>query len=223
MFVPDLICRRLGTVAYLDSWRAMRNFTDHRNAESADECWLLEHPAVYTLGQAGRREHVLNAAGIPVVQCDRGGQVTFHGPGQIVMYTLFDLRRLGIGVRGMVVRLEKVVIGLLRRYAIEATGRRDAPGVYVDDAKIAALGLRVRKGCTYHGLALNVAMDLAPFAGINPCGYRGLRVTQLRDHGVAIPLDEIGGQLIECIGREFGYNVVKTCKSTMPEPTVKNL
>jgi lipoyl(octanoyl) transferase len=217
--VPDLICRRLGCVPYFDSWRAMRNFTDVRGPESTDECWLLEHPTVYTLGQAGRREHILSAAGIPIVQSDRGGQVTFHGPGQIVMYTLFDLRRLGIGVRELVLRLENVVVGLLQQYAIAATGRRDAPGVYVDGAKIAALGLRVRKGCTYHGLSLNVAMDMAPFAGIDPCGYPGLQVTQLSDHGVAKPLDEIGNQLIDSVAHEFGYNAVKPWKTTMPQST----
>lgn len=215
--MPDLICRRLGCVPYLDTWRAMRKFTDIRDAESTDECWLLEHPAIYTLGQAGRREHILDAARIPVVESDRGGQVTFHGPGQIVVYTLFDLRRLGIGVRGMVVRLENVVIGLLREYAIDATGRRDAPGVYVEGAKIAALGLRVRKGYTYHGLSLNVAMDLTPFVGIDPCGYPGLQVTQLSDHGVTSPLDEIGGQLIDSIAVEFGYNAVEDCETTIPE------
>lgn len=214
--MADLICRRLGSVPYADSWRAMRNFTDTRGAETTDECWLLEHPAVYTLGQAGRRRHIHNAGKIPVVDSDRGGQVTFHGPGQIVAYTLFDLPRLGIGIRGMVTGLEKAVIGLLREHGIEAAGRRDAPGVYVDDAKIAALGLRVRKGCSYHGLALNVSMDLAPFSGIDPCGYRDLQVTQLRDHGVVSSLDEIGEQLIDFIGVEFGYNVVDSSKLSAP-------
>lgn len=162
----------------------MREFTDTREAEAADELWVCEHPPVYTLGQAGRREHILNSHDIPIVETDRGGQVTYHGPGQVVIYTLVNLRRLGIGVRDIVVRLENSVIELLDDYGIEASGRRDAPGVYVNGAKIAALGLRVRRGCTYHGLAMNIDADLAPFSGIDPCGYRGLQVTSTRLLGI---------------------------------------
>lgn len=214
--MPTLNCRRLACVPYSEAWRAMQAFTDNRHPESDDECWLLEHPPVYTLGQAGRREHIHNTTGIPVVESDRGGQVTYHGPGQLVLYTLFDLRRLGIGVRNLVIRLENTVIQLLQQQGIHAAGRRDAPGVYVDKAKIAALGLRVRKGCCYHGLSLNADMDLTPFAGINPCGYPGMRVTQLCDLGVNTTLDDIGGQLIDCLAVEFGYNVARPFTSHWP-------
>lgn len=162
----------------------MRAFTDSRDAATADELWVLEHPAVYTLGQAGKREHILNATDIPVVESDRGGQVTFHGPGQIIVYTLIDLRRAGMGIRDLVVRLENAVIDTLSQFDVSALGRRDAPGVYVGDAKIAALGLRVRRGCSYHGLSLNVDVDLEPFNGINPCGYAGLAVTSMHKLGV---------------------------------------
>lgn len=174
----------------------MREFTDQREADAADELWVCEHPAVYTLGQAGKREHILNPGDIPVVQSDRGGQVTYHGPGQVVIYTLINLRRSNIGVREMVIRLENSVIGLLAEHDIVATGRRDAPGVYVNEAKIAALGLRVRRGCTYHGLAMNIDADLSPFAGIDPCGYRGLEVTSTRQQGVTVAKDKIIEQLV---------------------------
>lgn len=159
----------------------MVDFTNSRDADTPDELWWLEHPSVYTLGQAGKTSHILNTMGIPVVQTDRGGQVTWHGPGQVVVYTLVDLRRKAFGVRGMVERLEAAVVETLAELGIEAAGRRDAPGVYVADEKIAALGLRVRKGSTYHGLALNVDSDTAPWAGINPCGYEGLGVTRVID------------------------------------------
>lgn len=161
----------------------MQNFTDSRNTETTNELWVVEHPAVYTLGQAGKREHILTADNIPVVESDRGGQVTYHGPGQVVVYTLFDLRRAGFGIRELVVRLENAVVDTLAGFDIEANGRRDAPGVYVNGQKIAALGLRVRRGCAYHGLSLNVDMDLQPFSGINPCGYAGLEVTSMRKQG----------------------------------------
>ena len=163
----------------------MRAFTDARMPDTPDELWVVEHPPVYTLGQAGRREHILSAGTIPVVQSDRGGQVTYHGPGQIVVYTLVDLRRANYGIRDMVIRLENSVIDCLAHYGIAGQGRRDAPGVYVDGAKIAALGLRVRKGCAYHGLSFNVDLDLAPFAGIDPCGYKDLAVTSLSALGVS--------------------------------------
>lgn len=159
----------------------MRDFTSNREARTLDELWLLEHPSVYTLGQAGRAEHLLNIGAIPVVQSDRGGQVTYHGPGQLIAYLLLDLRRCGLGVKRLVGLLEQSVIDLLARHELEAEARPEAPGVYVRGAKIASLGLRVRGGCCYHGLALNVAMDLEPFQRINPCGYPGLQVTQLSD------------------------------------------
>jgi len=173
----------------------MRAFTDSRNATTVDELWVLEHPAVYTLGQAGKREHILNSAGIPVVESDRGGQVTYHGPGQVIVYILFDLRRANMGIRDLVVRLENAVIDTLSQFNITALGRRDAPGVYVGDAKIAALGLRVRRGCTYHGLSLNFDVDLAPFKGINPCGYAGLEVTSLQELGLTHRKSDI----VECL------------------------
>lgn len=173
----------------------MRAFTDARTSDTTDELWLVEHPSVYTLGQAGKREHILNAANIPVVESDRGGQVTYHGPGQIVVYTLIDLRRAGLGIRDLVMRLENAVIDTLESYSIDALGRRDAPGVYVDNAKIAALGLRVRRGCTYHGLSLNIDVDLAPFAGINPCGYAGMKVTSLLALGATYDKNAV----VECL------------------------
>ncbi len=171
--------RDLGRQTYEPIWHAMQAFTDARDDDTDDEIWLVEHEPVFTLGQAGKAEHVLAAGEIPVINVDRGGQVTYHGPGQIVAYPLIDLRRLGIGVRQMVCRIEQAIIDTLDEWNITAVRREGAPGVYVDDAKIAALGLRVRHGCTFHGLAFNIAMDLEPFSRINPCGYRGLAVTQM--------------------------------------------
>lgn len=173
----------------------MRRFTERRTAETPDELWLLEHPAVFTLGQAGRPEHLLAPGTIPVVRTDRGGQVTYHGPGQLVAYVLLDLRRRALGVRTLVRTLEATVIALLGSQGVVATLRPDAPGVYVDGRKVAALGLRVRRGCSYHGLALNVAMDLEPFRRIDPCGYPGLVVTQLADLGIGWSVSEAAEQL----------------------------
>ncbi len=187
--------RRLGRVEYVPTWQAMRQFTERRGADSADEIWLLEHPPVFTLGMAGKREHLLADVGIPIVHIDRGGQVTYHGPGQIVAYTLVDLRRLGYGVRELVRRLEQAVIDVLAEYGVAGERLAGAPGVYVGGAKIAALGLRVKQGCTYHGLALNVDMDLAPYRAINPCGYAGMAVTQLRDHAPAARREEVEAAL----------------------------
>ena len=180
----NLLVRDLGQRGYVAVWKAMQAFTDTRDADSDDELWLVEHPPVYTLGLNGKPEHVLDPGEVPVVAVDRGGQVTYHGPGQIVAYALLDLRRLGLGPRQLVMALEQAVIDLLAEYGIAAAGRRDAPGVYVNGAKIAALGLRVRRGCCYHGLSLNVAMDLEPFSRINPCGYPGMAVTQLAELAV---------------------------------------
>lgn len=159
----------------------MQDFTDSRDKDTADELWFLQHPPVYTLGKNGKPEHILSAQDIPVVNADRGGQVTYHGPGQIVVYTLLDLNRLKLGVRELVTIIEQSIVDLLAGYDVESCARREAPGVYVNNAKIAALGLRVRKGCSFHGLALNVDMDLEPFSRINPCGYEGLEVTQLKN------------------------------------------
>jgi lipoyl(octanoyl) transferase len=190
----------MGCTAYEPTWRAMQAFTDARHDDTADEFWLTEHPPIYTLGLAGRNEHVLRDNGIPVLKVDRGGQVTYHGPGQLVVYLMLDLKRRGIGVRRMVRSIERAVILLLETYGVTAYGRPDAPGVYVSpglgEAKIAALGLKVRNGRTYHGLALNVAMNLAPFADIDPCGYRGLAVTQLSDLGVGRGVTEVGEALV---------------------------
>jgi len=175
----EVIVRRLGLVEYEPTWRAMQRFTDERDASTRDEIWLLEHPPVFTLGLAGKLEHVLAPGDIPVIQTDRGGQVTYHGPGQLVVYPLLDLKRRGLGVRELVMALEDAVIGYAAALGIEARSRRDAPGVYVDGRKLASVGLRIRRGASYHGIALNVNMDLEPFGRINPCGYAGLEITQL--------------------------------------------
>lgn len=174
-----VILRRLGLVEYEPTWRAMQRFTDQREGSTPDEIWFLEHPPVLTLGLAGKREHVLAPGDIPVIQTDRGGQVTYHGPGQLVIYPLLDLRRRGFGVRDLVVALESAVIGYAAELGIEAHSRRDAPGVYVEGRKLASVGLRIRRGASYHGIALNVRMDLEPFGRIDPCGYAGLEMTQL--------------------------------------------
>jgi len=199
--------RSLGLTNYEQTWRDMRAFTAARDANAADEIWLTEHPPVYTLGLAGRREHLLRENGIPVVESDRGGQVTYHGPGQLVAYVMLDLQRARIGVRELVRMLEAAVIDWLESFGMRAWGREDRPGVYVEaareEAKIAALGLRVRNGCTYHGLALNVAMDLSPFADIDPCGYRGLAVTQLADLGVSCTVDAAGRELAPILAQRL--------------------
>lgn len=192
---PSVTVRRLGRTDYPQCYEAMRRFTATRDVATDDELWLVEHAPVYTLGQAGRAEHLLRATAIPVVQIDRGGQITYHGPGQIVVYTLLDLKRRGMGVKSLVYRLEQSVIELLQSYGIVAERRAGAPGVYVDDAKIAALGLRVRDGRCYHGLALNVAMDLTPFADINPCGYQGLRTVDMASCGARCEPTEAGDAL----------------------------
>lgn len=188
MTSPTLRIRDWGRADYTSVWQSMRAFTDERTAQSADEIWHVEHPPVFTLGQAGRPEHVLNAGDIPLVQSDRGGQVTYHGPGQIVIYPLLDLRRHQLGARTLVTLLETSVIAWLADWGIHAEARADAPGVYVDGAKVAALGLRIRRGCSYHGVALNVAMDLSPYQRINPCGHAGMAVTDLRSLGAECSL-----------------------------------
>ena len=196
--------RRLGLVEYASSWRAMQSFTDSRTADTEDELWLLQHPPVFTQGRAGKAEHLLQPGDIPVVQSDRGGQVTYHGPGQWVVYLLIDLHRAGLGVRGLVTLMERSVVALLGLYGISAQPRPDAPGVYVDGAKIASLGLRVRRGRSFHGLALNVDMDLAPFARINPCGHRGMAVTSMgRCLGGSggVDMDEVGERLLAQLWR----------------------
>ncbi len=201
-----IVTRRLGLRAYASTWEAMREFTDSRTGSTPDELWLLQHPPVFTLGQAGRREHILNPGETPVVQTDRGGQVTWHGPGQIVAYALIDLHRRGLGVRRMVSALEEGVTRLLADYGISAHTRPDAPGVYVTRRKVAALGLRVRRGRSYHGLALNIDNELEPFTRINPCGHAGLETTRLRDLGVDTPLDRLEDELAAHLRRALGEN-----------------
>jgi len=186
-----LLVRHLGQVDYARTWREMQIFTDSRSSATPDEVWFLQHAPVFTLGRNGKQEHIHHSGDIPVIQVDRGGQVTYHGPGQLVVYTLLDLGRRQLGVQSLVRILEQAVIDLLAGHGLVATRRDKAPGVYVDNCKIAALGLRVRRGCCFHGLSLNVDMDLTPFSMINPCGYPGLRVTQLADLGIAEPLDAI--------------------------------
>ncbi len=195
--------RELGLVEYSSAWQAMQRFTEARASGDADELWLVEHPPVYTLGLGARPEHLLDPGTVPVVRCDRGGQVTYHGPGQAIVYTLLDLRALGWGVKRLVAALEQCTIAVLAQAGIEAERRRGAPGVYVGGCKIAALGLRVRRGCSYHGVALNVDLDLAPFAGINPCGYPGLAVTRIADLGASGSARDWGLRLAGAIAAEI--------------------
>jgi len=180
-----------GIAEYEPTWNAMKHFTTHRKPDTRDEIWLLQHPSTYTQGQAGLPEHLLNARGIPVVKIDRGGQITYHGHGQVVAYLLLDLRRWKLNVRQLVRLMEQAVINILADYNIKASGREDAPGVYVGDAKIAALGLKIKHSCCYHGLSFNIDMDLTPYDFINPCGFKGLHVTQLKDFGVNTPPEQI--------------------------------
>ncbi|GAB4119616.1 MAG: lipoyl(octanoyl) transferase LipB [Sideroxydans sp.] len=194
---PHLHIRALGLVDYEPTWHAMQRFTAERTPDTQDELWLVQHPPTYTQGQAGKPEHLLHATSIPVVKIDRGGQITYHGPGQIVAYLLLDLRRWRINVRELVCLMEQAVIALLAEYGVAAVARRDAPGVYVNDAKIAALGLKIKNGCCYHGLSFNVDMDMTPFANINPCGYQGLRVTQCIELGITVPLEELQAELTQ--------------------------
>lgn len=198
--------RNLGQCDYVPVWREMQAFTAARRENTPDELWIVEHPSVFTMGLNAKTEHLLNPGDIPVINVDRGGQVTYHGPGQLVIYTLIDLQRRHLGVKELVRFIEQAIIHLLADYGIEAEGREDAPGVYVAGAKIAALGLRVKKGCTYHGLALNIDMDLAPFSRINPCGYADMAVTQTRDQGITAPIAELQDRLIEHLRTVLGYN-----------------
>ena len=199
--------RELGQLDYERTWLAMQRFTDERKLvpDTQDEVWLVQHPPVFTQGQAGKAEHLLLPGDIPVVKSDRGGQVTYHGPGQLVAYLMLDVRRLGYGVRELVTRMEQCLIDLLASYGVSAAAKTDAPGVYVDGAKIASLGLRIRNGCSFHGLALNVDMDLEPFRRINPCGYAGLAMTQLRDHAGPIEFAEVGARLRSQLVKHLDY------------------
>lgn len=203
--LETVIIRTLIQRDYHETWQAMRKFTDERIAETQDEIWLVEHPPVYTLGQAGTQEHILNPGAIPIIKTDRGGQVTYHGPGQLIVYFMLDIRRRHLGVRELVDKLENSVIDLLAEYSLTAQAKREAPGVYVNGAKICSIGLRIRRGCSYHGLALNVAMDLSPFAGINPCGYAGLAVTQLQNEVGITDLNQAATHLINYLLKNLGY------------------
>jgi lipoyl(octanoyl) transferase len=199
--------RRLGLAEYEPVWRRMQAYTDQRDEGALDELWLVQHPPVFTQGQAGKAEHVLAPGAIPVIQVDRGGQVTYHGPGQIVAYPLVDISRKGIGVRDFVCRIEEAIIRVLAQYGVSGERVAGAPGIYVNGAKIASIGLRVRRGCTFHGLALNVDMDLEPFQRINPCGYAGLQVTQLSAL-VQARLGEVEDRLVASLQQRLGYSEV---------------
>ncbi|MBB2493662.1 lipoyl(octanoyl) transferase LipB [Aquipseudomonas ullengensis] len=201
-----LVVRHLGLVEYLPTLEAMRSFTAERDEQTPDEIWLLQHPQVFTQGQAGKAEHLLAPGDIPVVQVERGGQVTYHGPGQLVAYLMLNLRRQGLGVRELVTAMERALVDVLASYGVEAAPKADAPGVYVNGDKIASLGLRVRNGCSFHGLALNVDMDMSPFQRINPCGYTGLKMIQLRGQLDTPPsLDEVAQRLERALRERLGY------------------
>lgn len=199
--------KQVGMVDYLIAWHAMKSFTNNRTSDTRDEIWIVQHPPVYTLGIAGKPEHLLHQNGIEVIKTDRGGQITYHGPGQLIAYLLLDMRRLKIGVRELVRRMENAVIDLLKDYHIDAEGRVDAPGVYVANAKIAALGLKIKRGFCYHGIALNIDMDLAPFSAINPCGYPGLKITQTKDLGITDRLETLSNKFTE----KLKTNIFNNC------------
>lgn len=203
--MPELICKSLGELDYSTAFSAMKQLTDKRDADTPDELWLLQHPRVFTQGVAGKAEHVLAPGDIPVVQVDRGGQVTYHGPGQWVLYLMVDIRRRGLGVRVLVDLIEQSIVNLLNDYGIEAAALPDAPGVYVGKDKIASLGLRIRRGASYHGLALNVDMDLEPFQRINPCGFEGLQVTSMAQclPAQTLNMEEVGARLLRCVAAEL--------------------
>ncbi|MFI3274025.1 lipoyl(octanoyl) transferase LipB [Vibrio sp.] len=203
-----LIVKKLGRQDYEPVWKAMHKFTDERTEEDVDQIWLVEHNPVFTQGQAGKAEHVLNAGDIPVIQSDRGGQVTYHGPGQLVAYFLINIRRKKLGVRDLVTHIEHLVINTLKAYNIDSAARPDAPGVYVDGKKICSLGLRIRRGCSFHGLALNVDMDLSPFLRINPCGYQGMEMAQVSQLGGPSELENVEQQLIQELVELLGYDQV---------------
>lgn len=211
---PRVIVRQLGLTDYETVFRDMQRFTEQRSVDTPSEIWLTEHNPVFTQGQAGKAEHLLNPGNIPVIQSDRGGQVTYHGPGQLVMYTMLSLREASLGVRALVSAMENTVINVLARQGVEAAARKDAPGVYVKQAKIAALGLRVKRGYSYHGLSFNIDMDLEPFSRINPCGYQGMTVTQTRDQAIKLHFDELSDMLITEFCALTGYRIEHEIIST---------
>jgi len=200
------IIRYLDRQDYQTTWQAMQQFTLARDIDTPDEIWVTEHPSVYTLGLNGKPEHLLNTGGIPVINTDRGGQVTYHGPGQLIVYTLLDIKRLNLNIRQLVTLLEQTMIGTLAEFGITANAKADAPGVYVDEKKIGSIGLRIKKNCSYHGLSLNNQMDLQPFNNINPCGYPGLQVTQLSDLGVNLSNTELAKSVVHAILRQYQHD-----------------
>ena len=207
MLNSDLQIRHLGLQAYEPIWDKMKQFTSSRDEDTPDELWLVEHPPVYTQGQAGKPEHILHTRDIPIIQTDRGGQITYHGPGQLLAYILMDIQRRQMGIRTLVRQLEQLLISLLKQFNISAETRCGAPGVYVNEKKIASIGLRVKKGCTYHGIALNVGMDLSPFTDINPCGYAKLQMTQINDVVPDIDMAQVSNLLVQEYLTTFGYSV----------------
>lgn len=204
----ELTIRHLGRMDYEPVWQAMQTYTDTRTETCADEIWVVEHPPVFTQGQAGKAEHILAAGDIPVVQVDRGGQVTYHGPGQLVVYFLIDIRRRKMGVRNLVTSIEETVVNALKVYGIDSAARPDAPGVYIGEQKVCSLGLRIRRGCSFHGLALNVNMDMEPFSRINPCGYAGMQMTQTSDHGGPNSLSDAADAVSKAFISQLSINQV---------------
>jgi lipoyl(octanoyl) transferase len=221
MIINTVITRFLHLQDYADCWQAMKNFTDHRDANTLDEFWIVEHPPVFTLGQNSKPEHILDTGTIPLIQSDRGGQVTYHGPGQLIIYVLVDLKRKQLNVRELVSALENAVIQLLASYSIHAKAKCEAPGVYVNDQKICSVGLRIRRGCSYHGLALNIQMDLLPFSRIHPCGYRELKMTQLSELTGPEEINRVSHQLLDYLAANLGYTtqLIKTEQLYGPENT----
>lgn len=200
-----LIVKDLGLQDYLPIWQAMQSFTEQRNSATRDELWVVEHYPVFTLGRNAKKEHVLQAIDIPMINIDRGGQVTYHGPGQLIVYLMLNIKRRTLGVRKLISLIEQSIIDTLRDYQLHAYAKKEAPGVYINEAKIAALGLRIKKGCTFHGLSLNVAMDLSPFKSINPCGYQNLEIVQLADYVEEISLSQVQQKLISHLVKNIGY------------------
>jgi lipoyl(octanoyl) transferase len=206
----QLTLRYLGNQPYIETWQAMSDFTNQRNDNTADEIWVVEHPAVFTQGTAGKAEHLLQQTEIPVVKSDRGGQITYHGPGQLIVYLLINIRRKDFNVRSLVTIIEQGIIDLLNDYNVQACAKADAPGVYVNGKKIASLGLKIRRGCSFHGLALNVDMDLSPFLQINPCGYVGLEMTQCKDQGIDLNASTLAPLLIEKMNQKLQYSQIES-------------
>jgi lipoyl(octanoyl) transferase len=206
----QLHVRYLGLQPYLHTWQNMQDFTAQRNKHTTDEIWLVEHPAVFTQGQAGKAEHLLQQTDIPIVKTDRGGQITYHAPGQLIAYLLIDIRRKDFNIRTLVSIIEESLISLLADSNVLAVAKADAPGVYVNNKKIASLGLKIRKGCSFHGLALNVDMDLSPFLQINPCGYAGLEMTQCKNEGIGLSVNELAPLLIEKLKNRLTYSKIES-------------